>query len=130
MSSQPVGFCYFPEFLALAEERELIKWMETLAYQRPVLRGHQLKRGLVQFGWRYDAARRRCVPAPPLPADLVALLQKLIPYCPPWVALTQCIVTAYSPGAGIGWHCDARCFGEYIVGVSLGSEATLRFRRD
>ena len=129
MSNLPTGFWYVPDFLALDEEREIIRQLETFAYQHPVLRGQQLKRGLVQFGQSYEAARRRCVPAPPFPDDIAALIEKLVLYCSPRRALTQCIVTKYPPGAGIGWHSDAPCLGESIVAVSLGAAATVLFRR-
>ncbi len=35
---------------------------------------------------------------------------------------------SYGPGAGIGWHKDRPVF-EHVVGISLGAEATMRFRR-
>jgi alkylated DNA repair dioxygenase AlkB len=34
----------------------------------------------------------------------------------------------YDPGAGIGWHRDRDVFDQ-VVGISLGTPATLRFRR-
>jgi len=42
--------------------------------------------------------------------------------------LGQALVTDYGPGAGIGWHRDKPVFGE-VLGVSLLSNCTLRFRR-
>jgi alkylated DNA repair dioxygenase AlkB len=38
------------------------------------------------------------------------------------------LLVRYDPGAGIGWHRDRPQF-EIVVGISLGSPATLRFRR-
>jgi alkylated DNA repair dioxygenase AlkB len=38
------------------------------------------------------------------------------------------MVTEYSPGAAIGCHRDRSIFGE-VIGVSLASQCTLRFRR-
>jgi alkylated DNA repair dioxygenase AlkB len=35
----------------------------------------------------------------------------------------------YTTGAGIGWHRDAPAFGPTVVGISLGSEEVMRFRR-
>jgi alkylated DNA repair dioxygenase AlkB len=40
----------------------------------------------------------------------------------------QVLLARYDPGAGIGWHRDRDVFDE-VVGISLGSPATLRFRR-
>src|SRR4029078_5971151 len=38
------------------------------------------------------------------------------------------LLARYDPGAGIGWHRDRDVF-EQVVGLSLKSEATLRFRQ-
>jgi alkylated DNA repair protein (DNA oxidative demethylase) len=40
----------------------------------------------------------------------------------------QALLIRYDPGAGIGWHQDRPIF-EHIVGLSLGSQTTMRFRR-
>ena len=40
----------------------------------------------------------------------------------------QFLFARYDPGAGIGWHRDRDVF-EQVVGVSLNSSATLRFRQ-
>jgi alkylated DNA repair dioxygenase AlkB len=42
--------------------------------------------------------------------------------------LEQVLVTEYRPGATIGWHKDKAVF-EKVVGVSLGSTCTMRFRK-
>jgi alkylated DNA repair dioxygenase AlkB len=41
----------------------------------------------------------------------------------------QVLVSEYSPGTPIGWHKDREHY-DRVVGVSLLSEATLRFRRE
>jgi alkylated DNA repair dioxygenase AlkB len=40
----------------------------------------------------------------------------------------QALIARYDPGAGIGWHRDRDVF-EKVVGISLNTSATLRFRR-
>ncbi|HEV2798669.1 MAG TPA: alpha-ketoglutarate-dependent dioxygenase AlkB, partial [Nocardioides sp.] len=45
------------------------------------------------------------------------------------VTLVEALVTHYPPDAGIGWHRDATAFGPVVVGVSLGSDAVMRFQR-
>src|ERR1700750_1443858 len=42
--------------------------------------------------------------------------------------LVQALLIRYDVGAGIGWHRDRPVF-EHVIGISLGSPATLRFRR-
>ena len=43
--------------------------------------------------------------------------------------LVQVLVGRYPPGAGIGWHRDARIFGSRIVGLSLLAPCRMRFQR-
>ena len=40
----------------------------------------------------------------------------------------QVLLARYDPGAGIGWHRDRDVF-DRVVGISLATLATLRFRR-
>jgi alkylated DNA repair dioxygenase AlkB len=61
-----------------------------------------------------------------MPPFLLAVLDKAKPYADG--RFDQCIVTYYPKGAGIGWHHDAPCFGEVILGLSLLSVARLQFR--
>jgi alkylated DNA repair dioxygenase AlkB len=130
MSSPPDGFCYFPNFLDLGEGLELSKRLGELPFEHPVARGRRLRRGHAQFGHAYVTARRRLVPAPPMPEFLTALIARALPLCPPGTRFDQCIVTEYPAGAGIGWHTDAPHFGGCIMGVSLGAEARLLFREN
>lgn len=44
------------------------------------------------------------------------------------LSFVQALVIRYDPGAGIGWHKDRPVF-EHIVGISLCTPATMRFRR-
>src|SRR5215210_412579 len=41
---------------------------------------------------------------------------------------THVLIARYDPGAGIGWHRDRDVF-DRVVGISLRSPATLRFRQ-
>lgn len=38
------------------------------------------------------------------------------------------MLTRYDPSAGIGWHRDRPVF-DRVIGISLGGEAVMRFRR-
>jgi alkylated DNA repair dioxygenase AlkB len=87
-----------------------------------------MKRGWAQFGYAYVSVGQKLTAAPPVPAFLQAVIEKARPYYPNGIEFTQCIVTLYPPGAGIGWHTDAPKFGDCILGVSLASEARLQFR--
>jgi alkylated DNA repair dioxygenase AlkB len=42
--------------------------------------------------------------------------------------LPHTLLIRYDPGAGIGWHRDRPAFDQ-VIGISLGAEAVMRFRR-
>lgn len=87
------------------------------------------KRLTRSFGWSYDFESGRFAPTDPLPDWLepvkaqAAAFVGLAPH-----QLVQALLIHYDPGAGIGWHKDRPVF-EHVVGISLGSAATLRLRQ-
>jgi alkylated DNA repair dioxygenase AlkB len=87
------------------------------------------RRRIVSFGWKYDFSSQRLQKAEAIPDYLLSLralaglFAKLSPE-----AFQQVLVTEYANGAGIGWHRDKAVFGQ-VVGVSLLTACTLRFRR-
>ena len=128
MLGQPEGFEYVEKFLPFPQQLTVLKELRGLPYEHEMFHGRLMKRKWKQFGYRYKATSRKVDPEPPMPAYLQALLQNASAYYSDDLAFTQCIVTKYPPGAGIGWHSDAAVFGEYILGVSLASAARLQFR--
>ena len=127
MKVEPKGFLYIPDFLSLNEQGSLLHELRSLVYKHDVFRGQKLKRGYAQFGYSYVSTGRKLEVASAIPAFLQTLIIKASPYYPNDIMFTQCIVTHYPPGAGIGWHTDAPQFGEYIIAVSLAGEARLQF---
>jgi alkylated DNA repair dioxygenase AlkB len=81
------------------------------------------------FGWRYDFDDSSFTPAEPIPEwlhPLRARAASLAAIAPD--EFVHVLVARYDPGAGIGWHRDRPQF-EQVVGISLGSAATMRFRQ-
>jgi alkylated DNA repair dioxygenase AlkB len=128
MTVQPEGFKYKAGFLPFSEQVALLQELRGLPYEHEMFRGRLMKRAWAQFGYSYVAAARKVTPAPAMPAYLRAVLQNANVYYPDDLTFTQCIVTKYIPSAGIGWHSDAAVFGDYLLVVSLASEARLQFR--
>jgi len=128
MERAPEDFEYIADFLSFNEQATLLDELRSLTYQHDVFRGQTMKRGWVQFGYNYVSIGRRLEAAPPIPPFLQTIIQKALPYCPNNTEFTQCIVTNYPVGAGIGWHTDASCFDDCILGISLASEARLQFK--
>jgi DNA oxidative demethylase len=123
------GLTYREELIGPSEEKELIAAIDALDLSPFKFQGWTGKRLTRTFGWRYDFDDRSFEPAGPLPAWLLPLRDKaasLGGVAPD--EFVHALVTRYDPGAPIGWHRDRPQFGQ-VVGVSLASEATLRFRR-
>lgn len=111
------------------EERALIAAFETLELQRFRFQQWEGKRRTRTFGWKYDFGAGTFEPAEAIPDFLVPLRDRAAAFARMAPALlVQALVTRYEPGAGIGWHRDRPEFDE-VVGISLGAEATMRFRR-
>jgi len=128
MNTSPPGFEYVADFLSAEEQVALLRELASLEYQHDTFRGQTLKRRYAQFGYAYVSIGRKLEPAPTIPAFLHVAMEKVKRHCPPGTEFNQCIVTHYPAGAKIGWHTDAPCFGECVVGVSLDTEARLQLR--
>ena len=123
------GLYYRPEFITADEERALLERLsaEELAPFR--FHGWLGNRKTKSFGWRYDFEDSSFTPSEPIPDWLEALRDKAAGFA--GVAPTEihhALIARYDPGAGIGWHKDRDVFDK-VVGVSLKSLATLRFRQ-
>ena len=81
------------------------------------------------FGWRYDFDDASFSPTDPPPEWLHPLREKAADLAAVDPAdFVHVLLARYDPGAGIGWHRDRDVFDQ-VVGVSLNTSATLRFRR-
>ena len=127
--SLPAGFRYERELLSAAEERDLVKHLETLPFKGFEFQGFVGNRRVVSFGWRYDFNDRQLQKADDMPPFLLPLRERAAAFAglKP-TAFQHALVTEYAPGAGIGWHRDKAVFDE-VVGVSLVSPCRFRFRR-
>ncbi len=129
-ASVPEGFAYRPDFLAPAEDRELVERFAGLPFKEFEFHGYLGKRRVLSFGWKYDFGARALRQADDMPAYLLPLRERAAAFAgiAP-LELQQVLLTEYSPGAGIGWHRDKAVFGE-VVGISLVSPCVFRLRRN
>jgi alkylated DNA repair dioxygenase AlkB len=123
------GLRYAEELIDAAEEAALIERLAALDLAPFRFHGWLGNRRTQSFGWRYDFDDASFAPAEPIPDWLQPLRNRAAAFAgiAP-VAFVQALLARYDPGAGIGWHKDRDVFEE-VVGVSLGSPATLRFRQ-
>jgi alkylated DNA repair dioxygenase AlkB len=125
----PEGFRYQPELITAAEEAELVRQLESLAFQPFDFHGHLANRRVAGFGLRYDFDQRKVVEAPAIPAFLMPLREKVAAFARlPVDAFAQVLINEYRPGAGIGWHRDKPHF-DAVAGVSLLAPCSFRLRR-
>jgi alkylated DNA repair dioxygenase AlkB len=124
----PSGMRYETEFLSRDEEQRWIAFAQAQPLAEMNYKGYQAKRRVVSFGGKYDYALNQLNEGPPIPRELDPLREKIAT----WIgvapdAFTQVLVAEYREGTPLGWHRDVPDF-EDVVGVSLLSEAVMRFR--
>lgn len=122
------GLVYQPEFLTVEEEQALLGIIASLPLEAAQYKQYVARRRVVSYGGSYDFDTNRLLPATALDARLAPLRSRVAA----WLgvapsALVHALVAEYAPGTPLGWHRDVPDF-ERIIGVSLGSGATLRFR--
>lgn len=124
----PEGLTYRPDLLTPAEETALIARIEQLPFAPFQFHGFEGKRRTVSFGWQYRFDGSGLHEAEALPDWLLPVREKAAAFAGLEAdTLVHALIIEYAPGAGIGWHRDRPDFGE-VIGISLGSEAPLRFR--
>jgi alkylated DNA repair dioxygenase AlkB len=125
----PDGFRYQADVISAEAENRLVDAIAALPFKEFEFHGFRGKRRVVSFGYRYDYAERALHSADPMPPLLLPLRAMAAAFAHlPAEAFRQALVTEYTPGAGIGWHCDKSVYGE-VVGISLLAPCIMRFRR-
>ena len=124
----PQGLSYQPEFLGRAEEAALIDLVRGLPLQAAQYKAYVARRRVVSYGGRFDYDDNRLLPGEPLIEALHPLRDRVAQWAGVGAgALSHVLIAEYAPGTPLGWHRDVPDF-EDVFGVSLGSEALLRFR--
>lgn len=123
------GLVYRPGLISREEEAALLERLEAMDLAPFRFHGWTGNRKTRSFGWRYDFDDASFRPTEPIPEWLGALKDKAAAFAK--VAsddFVHVLLARYDPGAGIGWHRDRSVF-DRVVGISLNSPATLRFRQ-
>ena len=123
------GLRYQADFITAADEDVLVAHLEQLDLAPFRFRGWLGNRKTRTFGWRYDFDDASFAPAEPMPEWLLPLRARAATFAGVASAhFAHVLLARYDPGAGIGWHRDRPQF-EQVVGISLASPATMRFRQ-
>ena len=123
------GLVYREGFVTFDEEQALLGRLENLDLAPFRFQGWLGNRKTQSFGWRYDFDNASFTPTESIPDWLLPLRDKAAEFA--GVApsdIHHAMVARYDPGAGIGWHKDRDVFDK-VVGVSINTPATLRFRQ-
>jgi alkylated DNA repair dioxygenase AlkB len=122
-------FLQAKDIVTTVEEQRLIALINAVKLSPFRYRGWLGKRLTASFGWRYDFDDASLQPTDSIPEWLLPLRERAaqIAGLDP-DELVQALLVRYDPGAGIGWHRDRPVF-EHVIGISLGSATTMRFRR-
>nr|NUR36622.1 alpha-ketoglutarate-dependent dioxygenase AlkB [Sphingomonas sp.] len=123
------GLRYEEEVISKMDERALLARLGELDLAPFRFHGWLGNRKTRSFGWRYDFNDASFAPAEPIPDWLQPVRERAAAFAglkPD--DFVHALLARYDPGAGIGWHRDRDVF-EKVVGISLNTPATLRFRR-
>jgi alkylated DNA repair dioxygenase AlkB len=124
----PPGLIYRAGFIDAAEEAALIRGIASLELREAAFKAFTAKRRAAVFGWSHDFGANVLRRAPPIPAFLDALRDRVATWMgePPH-ALAHVLINEYRPGVQLGWHRDVPSFAR-VAGVSLGASCRMRFR--
>lgn len=123
------GLRYEQAVIGELEERGLIERLDGLDLAPFRFHGFVGNRRTRSFGWHYDFEDASFTPAEPIPDWLQPLRERAAAFAGLSPQdFVQVLLARYDPGAGIGWHRDRDVF-EQVVGFSLNTPATLRFRQ-
>lgn len=123
------GLSFREELISKREEARLVEVIGRMELTPFRFQGWAAKRLTRTFGWRYDFDDCSFYQSDALPEWLLGARARVALFA--GVAendFVHALVTRYDPGAPIGWHRDRPHF-DTVAGISLASEATLRFRR-
>ena len=121
----PPGFHYRDEFISVAEELALVRFIAGVEFSKFEMRGVVAKRRVAFFGRSYDKAEGPARPIPPflLPLrDRFAEWAKVEPE-----AFAMALINEYREAAPIGWHRDAPQY-DIVAGASLLSPCRMKLR--
>ena len=123
------GLSYCEDVIGSAEEQSLIDHLAAADLSPFRFHGWLGNRKTQSFGWRYDFDDASFSPAEPIPEWLTPVRDTAARFAGVESDdFVHVLLARYDPGAGIGWHRDRDVFDK-VVGISLATPATLRFRR-
>ena len=123
------GLRYEQAVITEVEQQALLERLQALELAPFRFHGFLGNRRTQSFGWRYDFDDASFAPTQPIPEWLQPVRARAAAFAGLQPAdFVHVLLARYDPGAGIGWHRDRDVFDQ-VVGISLNTAATLRFRQ-
>ncbi len=117
------------DFISEGEEAALIAGIDAAPLSPFRFQGWEGKRLTASYGRRYDFDGGGLGDADPMPDWLLPIRDRAAAWAQLGPeSLPHALLIRYDPEAGIGWHRDRPVFDQ-VIGISLGAETTMRFRR-
>jgi alkylated DNA repair dioxygenase AlkB len=126
--STPEGFDYYPDFLSVQEENELLKLILKVELHEFVFQGYAALRKVASFGFNYSFHTGKLTRGKAIPDEFRPFIEKAADIAgEPPDAFQELLITEYPEGSVINWHRDAPPLG-LIAGISLLSDCRFRLR--
>ena len=108
-SDTPIeGLIFREAFITPDQELSLLDRIRSLDFHEMKMRGVVARRRVIHYGVKYSFETFKASPWPPIPEFLLPLREKAADLASVEAdALAEALITAYSPGASIGWHTSA-----------------------
>lgn len=124
----PEGFQYFPDFITIREEEQLIRLISATELHSFQFQGYEARRKVASFGYDWNFESRTLTKGTEIPQAVIPLLDKVSRELSLQTEeFAEVLFTEYPPGSVINWHRDAPPFN-LIAGLSLSSDCIFRMR--
>lgn len=122
----PTGLSLQPNAISVEKELAIIQWLDAHHWTN-VNPSNPNSRRVQQFGYGYNYTSKSLTPGEPMAGPIYDLAQTFT--TAGLMTPVQCIVNEYSQTQGISAHIDNKNFGPTVIGLSIGADAVMTFKR-
>lgn len=122
----PSGLTVHPNIISPENEQILLSWIDSQTWSR-VTPSNPYSRRVQHYGYDYSYRSGGLTPTTPISGPLLGLVDHFDRAG--LMKPVQCIINEYYQTQGISSHTDNKNFGPTIIGVSIGADAVMTFRR-
>lgn len=124
----PEGFYYYPDFIGLEQEQQLLSIIQKIELQAMVFHQYTAKRKVASFGYDYSFSSKKLTKGIAIPEAFNWLIERVADeLLITKEKIAELLITEYPVGSVINWHRDAPPF-EHIAGLSLAADCIFKLR--